>query len=81
MPTDQTNGRSVSRQFHQTTQPLSVLQGLLELSLIRSTTVEEYRLSIERALKELARVTICFAELRRLIDAAEQGAKTGANHG
>ena len=58
---------SLSRQLHDATQPLTVLQGLLELALIKSQTVEDYRQSVELALKESARVAICFVELRDLI--------------
>lgn len=58
---------SLSRQLHQTTQPLSVLQGLLELALIESHTLDDYRRSVETALQELSRVSDCFEELRRLI--------------
>ena len=83
MPTDQEISSSLFRQLHQTTQPLSVLQGLLELALIESHTVGEYKHSVELALDELARVSQCFEELRRLIDLYRGGAgghqRTGAN--
>lgn len=64
---DQNISRNLSRQLHETTQPLSVLQGLLELALIESHTTDDYKHSIEKALEELARVSDCFEELRRLI--------------
>ncbi len=67
MPIGQEVPLSLSRQLHDATQPLTVLQGLLELALIKSQTVEDYRQSVELALKESARVAICFVELRDLI--------------
>jgi hypothetical protein len=57
---------SVARGLHQTTQPLTVLQGLLELALLNAGTVDEYKHTIEQSLKELQRVTGCFEHLRTL---------------
>ena len=76
-PTDQEIPRTLARQLHQTTQPLSVLQGLLELALIESRSVDDYRRSVELSLVELGRVTDCFDELRRLV-AASQNFQSGA---
>lgn len=58
---------TLSRALHQTTQPLTVLQGTLELALLKATTVDEYKDVIERSLEELRRVTDCFGHLRTLI--------------
>lgn len=65
--------RSLSRQLHQTTQPLCVLEGLLELSLVEAHTVDEYKHSVERALEELDRVVGCFQGLRNLIAIGQCG--------
>ncbi len=58
---------AVSQELHQTAQPLTVLQGLLELSLLKSGTIEEYRKSLERAINELQRVVAGFDHVRELI--------------
>ena len=58
---------ALSQELHQTAQPLTVLQGLLELSLLKSGTIEEYRSSLERAINELQRVVAGFDHVRELI--------------
>jgi len=58
---------AVSKELHQTAQPLTVLQGLLELSLLKSGTIEEYRSSVERAINEVQRVVAGFDHVRELI--------------
>ena len=58
---------AVSQELHQTAQPLTVLQGLLELSLLKSGTIEEYRSSLERAMDELRRVVAGFDHVRELV--------------
>ena len=70
--------QKLSRQLHQTTQPLSVLQGLLELALVEVRTAEQYQHSIQRALEEVRRTADCFQQLRTLI-AAYQPATTGSS--
>lgn len=67
MQTGENMGRDLSRQLHQTTQPLSVLQGILELALIQAKTADDYKRSVGQALDELERVCECFEDLRRLI--------------
>jgi signal transduction histidine kinase len=62
---------AVSRELHQTAQPLTVLQGLLELSLLKSGTIEEYRNSLERAINELQRVMAGFDHVRELIHSTQ----------
>jgi hypothetical protein len=54
-------------ELHQTAQPLTVLQGLLELALLSSATVEEYRGVIQRAVEESRRVSTGFDRMRKLI--------------
>lgn len=65
--------RNLLRQLHRTTQPLSVLQGSLELSLVEARTTVEYRDSIQLALEELYRVADCFESLRKMITIGENG--------
>jgi signal transduction histidine kinase len=57
---------AISRELHQTAQPLTVLQGLLELALLTSSTTEEYRGVIQRAMEQSQRISGCFDEVRRL---------------
>lgn len=57
---------SMSRGLHQATQPLSVLQGTLELALLSARTVEDFKHAIEQSLEELQRVTDSFEHLRTL---------------
>jgi hypothetical protein len=64
----------LSRDLHQAAQPLTVLQGCLELVLSRPHTVDEYKRSIQRALDESRRVSACFERIResvRMSQAAE----------
>jgi len=64
---DQDNALAISRGLHQATQPITVLQGTLELALLTASTIHEYRRAIERSLEELQRVTGCFEHLRACI--------------
>ena len=59
--------RAVSQELHQAAQPLTVLQGLLELSLLNSGTIEDYRSSLERAMDEVRRVVAGFDQVRELV--------------
>lgn len=52
--------------MHQAAQPITVLQGTLELALLTASTVEEYRHAIERSLEEVQRINDCFKRLRTL---------------
>jgi signal transduction histidine kinase len=82
-PTSQEISARLSRQLHDTTQPLTVLQGLLELALIKSRTQEDYKQSVELALRESARVAVCFEELSNLIRLQQRETEhqtLGANH-
>jgi len=63
---DQEISGSISLGLHQATQPLTILQGTLELALLNASTVKEYRNAIERSLEELQRVTECFEQLRTI---------------
>jgi hypothetical protein len=59
--------RATSRGLHDTAQPLTVLQGLLEFTLMQAETVQEYRESLTTALAELSRLTACFENVRQLV--------------
>lgn len=59
--------KATSRGIHDTAQPLTVLQGLLELTLEQAKTVDDYRESLTLALSEIARVTACFENVRQLV--------------
>ena len=64
MSVDQDISGTISMGLHQATQPLTILQGTLELALLNASTVDEYKEAIERSLEELQRVTECFDHLR-----------------
>jgi hypothetical protein len=66
-PLDHHIANSVARALHQTTQPLTVLQGTLEIALLKTRTVAEYQHAIRRSLEELRRITESFEHLRTLI--------------
>ena len=55
----------LSRELHQTAQPLTVLQGMLELALLSSFTTEEYRGVIQRAMEQSQRISGCFDLVRK----------------
>ncbi|MFZ0285064.1 MAG: hypothetical protein WAL32_07515 [Terriglobales bacterium] len=63
---DSLTSSAISHQLHQTAQPLTVLQGLLELALLSSRTTEEYRDAIQRAMEQSRRISGCFDLVRRL---------------
>ena len=58
--------KNILHALHQAAQPLTVLQGVLELALIKSETVEEYRQSIETALLQTGRIVDCLNQIRIL---------------
>ena len=57
---------TIARGLHKTAQPLTVLQGMLELALLNARTVDEFKQAVERSLEELQRVTDSFDHLRTL---------------
>jgi len=57
----------LSHELHQAAQPLTVLQGCLELALTGPHTLDEYKRSIKRALDESRRVSACFDRIRELV--------------
>ena len=64
---------AISQRLHQAAQPLTVLQGMLEQTLIEAHTPEEYREIIVRLMGEARRVTCCFEHLRELAQVRELG--------
>jgi hypothetical protein len=77
---DQEISGTVAHALHQTTQPLTVLQGTLELALITANTVDEYKHVVERSLEELRRVTDCFQHLRAVTQLHQPSRKSEAAH-
>ena len=65
---------AISHELHRTAQPLTVLQGLLELALLSSSTPEEYRAVIQHAVEQSRRVSDGFDQLRKLF------AESKSNH-
>lgn len=63
---DQENIAELTRGLHQAAQPLTALQGWLELALIGSHTEDEYKASIRQAMEESRRVLACFNRVRQL---------------
>jgi hypothetical protein len=61
---------ALALRLHQAAQPLTVLQGCLELALTQPHTAEEYKCSIERALDESRRVSACFDRIRELVQSS-----------
>ena len=55
---DPSNAGAILHELHQAAQPLTVLQGLLELALLSSATAEEYRGVIKRAVEESTRTVV-----------------------
>jgi hypothetical protein len=64
---DQDTEGGLSRTLHQATQPLTVIQGTLELALLTASTLEQYKYAVGQSLEELQRLTDCFEHLRTLI--------------
>jgi len=64
---DQQKVAELALALHQAAQPLTVLQGCLELALTGPHTVDDYQRSIMRALNEAQRVSSCFERVRELV--------------
>jgi signal transduction histidine kinase len=58
---------AVSQGLHQVAQPLTVLQGVLELALIEPSTLEGYRRSLARAMEQWKRAADSIDALRQLL--------------
>ena len=57
---------AISHELHRAAQPLTILQGLLELALLSSSTPEEYRAVIQNAFEQSRRISDSFDQLRKL---------------
>jgi hypothetical protein len=66
MALDQTIAEAMSRELHKTAQPLTILQGLVELMLSRVSASDECRKLLERAGEEVPRLACCFDDVRKL---------------
>jgi len=58
---------AVSHGLHQVAQPLTVLQGVLELALIEPNTLEGYRRSLTRAMAQWQRAADSIDAVRQLL--------------
>jgi len=75
---DQAITAAVSRELHRTAQPLTILQGLLELMLSSVSTAEECKSSLERAIEEVHRLTSCFDDVRKLVGLQRSASDIGS---
>ena len=66
---------AISQGLHQTAQPLTVLQCLLEQALLDPCTAEQYREVIVRAMSEARRVTEYLDHVFKLVYRPEVGPK------
>jgi hypothetical protein len=58
----------VSRGLHQMAQPLTVLQGTLELALMQLPTADESRQWLEAALEQACRLASDLAQVQKLVN-------------
>jgi len=70
---DQKIVEDIAHGLHETAQPLAVLQGTLELALLKAHTVEDYRKACQRAIDELQRVNKHFDNVRNLLRSQRSG--------
>ena len=66
--------RLVAEQVHNMSQPLTALQGTVELALLSEHTAGGYRAALEESLKQLTRLNDIVSSLRDLADAHAQNA-------
>jgi hypothetical protein len=78
---DREAARALARQLHDAAQPLSVLQGVLELALADSHTIDEYKQAIQRALKESSRLLACFLEMSNSVLQIQSETKAHTSQG
>jgi signal transduction histidine kinase len=81
MALDQEIVGALSGGLHQAAQPLTVLQGLLELALIEPHTEDEYRHSIQMAMEQSQRVTGSFDHVRELVRLLQPESDVAQNAG
>ncbi len=60
---------AVSEGLHQVAQPMTVLQGVLELALIAPCTEEQYKRALKRAIDQFQRVAASIDAVRQLLHA------------
>jgi len=70
---------AISHELHQTAQPLSLLQGWLEMALLTPHSAEEYKRIIQRAIDHSKRLSGCFDHVRELVRLEES--QTHGNEG
>ncbi len=59
---------AVTRGLHDAAQPLTVLQGSLEMALIGSRSAEDYKRSIKRAVDQSQKIVAAFDRLREIVN-------------
>jgi hypothetical protein len=64
---DQTIVGAISRELHNTAQPLTILQGVLDLMLCSTSIDEDCKSQLVRAVEEVRRVTERFEDIRKLV--------------
>ena len=62
--------------LHEAAQPLTVLQGCLELALTGAHSPDDYKRAIRRALEESRRVSACFERIRSFVRTSQSQAQT-----
>ncbi|HTR68003.1 MAG TPA: hypothetical protein VMH85_19635 [Terriglobales bacterium] len=67
---------AISRGLHDMAQPLTMLTGMLELTLIRPQTESEWRMSVEGAIEQAARAVALLNQVRELVNLQRPGAST-----
>lgn len=55
--------------LHNSAQPLALLQGILELAMLKNGSIDDFRITSETALREAQRVCEHFDELRKTVRA------------
>ena len=75
-PFDQHTVSALYHDLHEAAQPLTVLQGCLELALTGSLSPDDYKRSIRRALEESRRVSACFERIRSFVRTSQSQAQT-----
>ena len=58
---------AVAQGLHQMAQPMTVLQGVLELGLIEPCSAEEYQRTLQRAMDQWQRVAASIDAIRQLV--------------
>jgi hypothetical protein len=59
---------AILRILHKTAQPLSTIQGILELTLTEAMTAEEKKAWLEQAVEQITQANSRFDQLRRVVE-------------